>query len=135
MVDNTAALVTGRLCPEGWRISSEQDFLALRDFIVNDGFRGQEAAVLKTTTGWFQGNNGLDVYGFSGLPAGYATSFGDATGAQAIAIWAMTDVSSATATRRVMGMLDRGPLLFADDSVLLGAAAGWKPDSDHLDNG
>ena len=117
---NEAALASGKLAPSGWRIPSEQDWLELVAFLAGDGFAGIESAALKTSFGWnsFSGN-GLDAYGFRGLPGGYVSSFGGATGAPVIATWATTE---ATATRRlVVNLLDNASVLFAENSTLLGA--------------
>ena len=106
----------------GWRIPSEADFQALESFVAADGHSGNEATVLKSTHGWAGGDHGTDIYGFNGLPNGYVTNGGSATGAQAIASWATTNTNSTNRTRRIVNLLIGDPLvLYADNSTLLGA--------------
>jgi len=70
------------ICPEGWHIPSEYDFMILEamadslygieDVIWEQvGFRGYDAGVnLKSSQGWADNGNGIDKYGFSGEPGG-----------------------------------------------------------------
>lgn len=70
------------ICPAGWHVPSSDEWKILEgnvdsqygigDPIWDDSyFRGQDAGKkLKTTTGWFNGGNGTDDYGFSVLPSG-----------------------------------------------------------------
>ena len=75
---NEAAIASGKLAPEGWRLPTEADWIELRDFLRNEGHTGNEGTVLKTTTGWnsFSGN-GSNLYGFNGLPNGYVDALGE----------------------------------------------------------
>jgi uncharacterized protein (TIGR02145 family) len=66
------------LCPNGWHIPSDEEWL-LMEFeiggIVAEGddtgwFGPNHGAQMKTTTGWFENGNGSNVSGFSGLPSG-----------------------------------------------------------------
>ncbi|MGK0390767.1 MAG: hypothetical protein ACI94Y_003527 [Maribacter sp.] len=43
---------------------------------------GNEGMALKSTTDWSNNSIGTDIYGFNGLPNGYVSAFGEATGAQ-----------------------------------------------------
>jgi len=67
-------------CPEGWRLPSNDDWLALMKSI-NPGcysinaYCNHVAASLKTASGW-NDYNGTDDYGFSALPGGYGNSVG-----------------------------------------------------------
>jgi uncharacterized protein (TIGR02145 family) len=51
-------------CPEGWRLSSPGDWDELSR-------RGLTATMLKAASGWGEGLNGTDKYGFSALPGGH----------------------------------------------------------------
>ena len=76
------------ICPPGWHIPDEADWKTLEGAVDsqygianaiwnNWGYRGYDAGVnLKSTSGWFEGSNGTDQYGFSGLPAGSRSSDG-----------------------------------------------------------
>ena len=120
---NDFALAHSALAPEGWRLPSEEDFLALGEFLASLGHAEDEAAALKTTSGWFEGSgNGTDLYGFSGLPAGYVASTGSATGAGVISTWATSWVDAKAQVRRTANLHDSARLEYADNSILLGAA-------------
>lgn len=54
------------ICPNGWHLPSDEDWSSLN--IASGDFAGSK---LKSKRGWYNGGNGVDVYGFSGLPAGY----------------------------------------------------------------
>ena len=74
---------TQGICPVGWHIPTDDEWKILEgavdsQFGIGDPewdisyyFRGFDAGYnLKTTQGWYEGGNGSDLYGFSGLPAG-----------------------------------------------------------------
>jgi uncharacterized protein (TIGR02145 family) len=66
------------LCPAGWHVPSDNDFMELEVFMGIDadevqgsGWRGTtEGDQLKTETGWHNGGNGSNLYGFDLRPAG-----------------------------------------------------------------
>jgi len=57
-------------CPVGWHLPSSAEWTMLNDFI--GGWKG----ALKSTSGWNNGNNGTDEYGFSALPGGFGSDGG-----------------------------------------------------------
>ncbi|MFK7885501.1 MAG: FISUMP domain-containing protein [Gammaproteobacteria bacterium] len=121
---NNVALSLPGLCPAGWRLPSEQDFVDLIAFVDQDGFTGMSSEALKADLGWREESLGFDEYGFAGLPAGYASSQGTATGAGAIAAWATTrqDLDSFPLTRRVFSLEQfGGAARFWDNATRLGA--------------
>ncbi|MBT8309859.1 MAG: fibrobacter succinogenes major paralogous domain-containing protein [Bacteroidia bacterium] len=118
---NEIALSSGKLAPVGWRIPTEQDFMELEAFLANDGNAGSEATALKSSTGWIPGNSGTDVYGFNGLPNGYVSAGGTATGAQAICSWATSNTNTANQTRRIVSLFEEPTIQYFDNSILLGA--------------
>lgn len=61
---NWYAVNTGKLCPLGWRVASNEDWDSLKNYVGVGS-----AAKLRNSTGWIQGN-GTNDYGFSALPAG-----------------------------------------------------------------
>ncbi len=78
----------GGLCPEGWHISSDEEWLILEgtvdsQFLVGDpeweksnGVRGYDAGKnLKVDYDWKNNNTGLDKYGFSALPSGLYSNY------------------------------------------------------------
>ena len=78
---NWFAVNSGNLCPTGWHVPSDNEFNTLEGFLGLPadslemwGWRGTNSRLgeqLKSTTGWAAGENGTNLSGFSGLPAGY----------------------------------------------------------------
>lgn len=60
----------GGICPSGWHVPSEVDWMTLEVFLVSEGHAATMADVLKSTSGWNANGNGTDLYGFNGKPAG-----------------------------------------------------------------
>ena len=59
------------LCPTGWHVPSESEWLELRDHALGEGISFDEVGdAFRSTTGW-SGGNGTDNFGFGVLPAGY----------------------------------------------------------------
>ena len=71
---NVSETVRG-VCPKGWHVPDESEWLTLRDAMDETGDWDNK---LKTTSGWSV-ENGIDEYGFSALPGGFA-SFVDGYG-------------------------------------------------------
>ena len=74
------------ICPNGWHIPSYDEWQTLYNFIYTDKKLSENLAgkYLKTTSGWYDGGNGTDAYGFCGIPSGYG--FGSEVGARTI-LW------------------------------------------------
>jgi len=70
---------TGKLCPSGWHVPTDDEFKVLEQFLGmaageldNTDWRGtDQGAKLKSTAGWAAGENGTNTSGFTGLPGGY----------------------------------------------------------------
>ena len=60
----------GGICPSGWHVPSEVDWMTLEVYLVGEGHAATMADVLKSTSGWNANGNGTDLYGFNGKPAG-----------------------------------------------------------------
>ena len=85
---NWYAVNTGRLCPDGWRVPSDEAWKLLEgntdsSYGTGDpvwdlsGGRGNDAGlILKSRSGWDSGGNGKDGVGFSALPGGERCSNG-----------------------------------------------------------
>ncbi|PLX20149.1 MAG: hypothetical protein C0599_09575, partial [Salinivirgaceae bacterium] len=69
---NWYAVNTEKLCPDGWHIPSDAEWLTLKDFVSSDGHGQYVGKALKSTTGWddYKMGNGLDSYDFTALPGG-----------------------------------------------------------------
>jgi len=76
---NWYTVETGKLCPSGWHVSTDSEFKILEqtlgmatDQLDLTEWRGtDQGAKMKSTTGFFLGENGTNSSGFSALPAGY----------------------------------------------------------------
>ncbi|MCK9423512.1 MAG: hypothetical protein M0Q38_13030 [Bacteroidales bacterium] len=85
---NWYAVNTGRLCPEGWRVPSDEEWKLLEGYVDtqygrcdtiwdDSGGRGNDAGQrLKKSSGWSSGGIGKDDFGFSALPGGERCSNG-----------------------------------------------------------
>jgi len=56
------------LCPSGWHVPTDGEWTVMTDFLGGENVAGGQ---MKTTYGWYQGGNGTNSSGFSGLPGGY----------------------------------------------------------------
>lgn len=79
MLYNAATVRDERgLCPEGWRVPSDEDWRELEQSLglstaeVNStGFRGQHAQQLRVTDDRYESWEGWDTFGFKALPGGF----------------------------------------------------------------
>jgi uncharacterized protein (TIGR02145 family) len=69
-VYNWYAVNTGNLCPTGWHVPTDAEWMVLTDYLSANGHSGTEGTALKSTTGWNINVNGTDNYGWNGLPGG-----------------------------------------------------------------
>lgn len=60
----------GGICPSGWHVPSEVDWMALEVFLVGEGHAATMGEVLKSNSGWNANGNGTDLYGFNAKPGG-----------------------------------------------------------------
>ena len=60
----------GGICPSGWHVPSEVDWMALEVFLVGEGHAATMGEVLKSTSGWNANGSGTDLYGFNAQPGG-----------------------------------------------------------------
>lgn len=56
-----------KVCPAGWHLPSMDEFKALIETVGGEKIAGEK---LKSKSGWNDGGNGSDAFGFSALPAG-----------------------------------------------------------------
>jgi uncharacterized protein (TIGR02145 family) len=68
------------VCPSGWHLPSDADWDILMNYVQTDNGSAyasgnREAPIagkyLKATSGWNEGGNGEDKYGFAALPGGH----------------------------------------------------------------
>jgi len=80
---NWHTVETGKLCPDGWRVPTDEEWKNLEGTVDSqypvgsdewdeDGSRGNDAGtMLKDSSGWRDGANGKNAFGFSALPGGF----------------------------------------------------------------
>lgn len=72
---NWHALNTGSLCPTGWHLPTDSEWLELANYLGGEQVAGGK---MKSTTGWTSPNiNATNKSGFSGLPAGQRAPGGE----------------------------------------------------------
>jgi len=88
MMQYTTLQGTQGICPPGWHIPTDEEWKVLEGAVDSQfgigstvwdywGDHGADAGTnLKTTSGWYGTGNGIDKFGFSGLPSGLSTSSG-----------------------------------------------------------
>jgi len=70
---NWPAVMTAGICPSGWHIPTDEEFIELTDFLGGESAAGY---AMKSTSGWNSGGNGSNSSGWTGLPGGYRSSGG-----------------------------------------------------------
>ena len=108
------------LCPSGWRVTTDQDWATLENFLRNAGHDGEEAKVLKscrqigTPVGgscnttehprweYHDSQFGTDLYGFSALPAGYYSLNGFGASSYPGYFWSSTSQQPNTSYIRII---------------------------------
>lgn len=63
-----AVLDNRQLCPNGWQVPSQSDFIELGNFLGGSESAGNE---LKSSFGWYSNGNGSNSVGFDGRPGGF----------------------------------------------------------------
>ena len=58
------------LAPNGWHVPTDAEWTVLTDYLSANGHSGAEGRALKSKSGWNYGGNGIDDYGWLGLPGG-----------------------------------------------------------------
>lgn len=56
------------LCPSGWHVASDIEWTLMTDHLGGASMAGVQ---MKTDYGWYNGGNGTNLSGFSGLPGGF----------------------------------------------------------------
>jgi len=87
------------VCPEGWHLPDTLEFDTLFAMV---GGREVAGKMLKSSSGWFQGSNGigngLDAYGFSVLPAGFRYDSNSNNLGNGICFWTSNELSVSNIT-------------------------------------
>ena len=118
---NWYAVNTGKLCPDGWRVPSDNDWKTLEGKVDSnfgightewdkDDRRGYDAGLrLKATTGWALEGNGSNRFDFTAYPSGFRASNGDFEGMEYLGQWwTSTEISEHQVYRRTLYHDDSG---------------------------
>ena len=65
---------TRGLAPEGWHVPSDAEWTVLSTILGGEEVAGKK---MKSTSGWDDNGNGTNSSGFSGLPGGYRSDYGN----------------------------------------------------------
>ncbi|MFO8021240.1 MAG: fibrobacter succinogenes major paralogous domain-containing protein, partial [Perlabentimonas sp.] len=87
---NGHAVVSNKLCPAGWYIPSEEDFMELINYLGGTDVAGEK---LKATglEYWNDSNNATNESGFTGLPAGVIYGEGITDVGNSATFWSSTE--------------------------------------------
>ena len=94
---NGFSIATDKLCPTGWTVPAESDWIQLSAFLASDqGGKLKQTGNLATEDGLFNSPNvgATNSTGFSGIPAGYISATGDAVPTGTIAFFATKTFNS-----------------------------------------
>jgi len=72
------------LCPSSWHVPTDAEWTILTDHLGGASVAGGQ---MKTNYGWFNGGNGTNSSGFSGLPGGYRSNDGSFSNAGYYGYW------------------------------------------------
>ena len=88
MMEYTTTPGVQGICPAGWHIPTDDEIKILEGTVDSqypvgdpiwdyEGFRGFDAGLnLKSTSGWYNNGNGIDLFGFTALPGGNRDNYG-----------------------------------------------------------
>ena len=84
---NWNAVSSGTLCPAGWHVSTDNDWLTMKDFLGGELVAGGKLKETGTSH-WVSPNTGAtDEFDFTALPGGWRTDAGAFQGLRCIGYW------------------------------------------------
>ncbi len=114
----TQAYPVRGVCPAGWHLPSNAEWVALKKFVANSLFGGKADSVgyaLKSAGGWKNGGNGSDSFGFGALPAGYRDNDGRSRGVLGNAgFWGATERFASVAYTWFLSYVGTGMRMYDD---------------------
>jgi len=89
------------VCPPGWHLPTSTEWNALIGEVGGDSTAGK---VLKSLTGWYNGGDGTDAFGFSALPGEYSDDYEHLRIGEGAVFWSASDDGVTYAPVAVMGL-------------------------------
>ena len=93
------------LCPSGWHVPTDGEWTVLTDHLGGESIAGSQ---MKTDYGWYNGGNGTNSSGFSGLPGGFRNSIGAFDVAGNLGIWWSSSPNGSSAWGRYLNFANEG---------------------------
>jgi len=104
-------------CPNGWHLPSDAEWTTLTNFAgTNAGTK------LKSRSGWNNGGNGTDNFGFAALPGGYGYSGSFESAGDNGYWWSATEKNTNTASYRDMRYNSTSVINSSDTKAILYSA-------------
>jgi uncharacterized protein (TIGR02145 family) len=88
------------LCPSGWHVPTDGEWTVMTDHLGGASVAG---GYMKTAYGWYNGGNGTNSSGFSGLPGGFRNSNGSFGSAGYDGFWWSSSPNGSGAWFRSLG--------------------------------
>jgi uncharacterized protein (TIGR02145 family) len=89
---NRLAVESGNLCPAGWHVPSNDEFIELREYLGGYLVAGEKLKEIGSEH-WEENNNGTNLSGFGAVAAGYRTT-GFSSFLRYAYYWTSTDASN-----------------------------------------
>ena len=83
---NWYATATGKLCPSGWHVPSNSEWITLEEYVGGASIAGQKLKEAGTEH-WTSPNTGTNETGFTALPGGYRHGFSDYAAINTAGVW------------------------------------------------
>jgi len=91
------------LAPKGWHVPTDEEWTMLIDYLGGEEKAGTK---MKSKSGWYQGGNGINASGFSGLPGGHGSPGGFEAIGKVGNWWSSTEYDTGAAWLRSLNYLD-----------------------------
>ncbi|MDD4848837.1 MAG: FISUMP domain-containing protein [Bacteroidales bacterium] len=76
---NWMAVETGQLCPVGWHVPTDVEWITLQNYVLQLG-NPSLGLMLKSNSLWYSNSNGNDVLGFAAYPTGWRNGYHENVG-------------------------------------------------------
>ncbi len=84
---NWYAVETGNLCPQGWHVATDSNWILLAEYLGGNNMAGGKLKEIGTSHWMSPNSSATDEYGFSALPGGMRYDQGDFYNIQYVGYW------------------------------------------------